>query len=44
MGLSVSTNTASTTGPNHDPTQNLLYHHSLCPQHKMIAIVIVVLL
>ena len=38
----MSTNTASTTGPNHTPTEYFLYHHTLCPHKKMSAQVIVV--
>ena len=38
----MSTNTASTTGPNHTPTEYFLYHHTLCPHQKMSAQVIVV--
>ena len=40
--MAVSTNTSRATGHTHPPTQYLLYHHGLCPHHKIIALVFVV--
>ena len=40
-GLAVSKNTVSATVPVDLPKQHLLYHPALCPNHKMIALVIV---
>ena len=38
----MSTNTPIATGPTHTPTQHFLYHHTLRPNHKTMALIILV--